>query len=188
MKNQIYQQHNIIEEKTYPRELTGGKGFYLKELVKKGYTTAPTYILSTRAYQEFVKSNRLETIIHNELGRKPIETMRWEEVWDSALRIRAEFIKAEIPKNIKETLLALYKLFRDDPLIVRSSSTCEDSMHHSFAGIHDSIAEIESFDRFILAIKKVWASLWSDAAIIYKKELKLEVVSLKRRRRWTPPE
>ena len=45
--------------------------------------------------------NNLNSIINNELGRKPLESMRWEEVWDAALRIRTNFLKKPIPENPK---------------------------------------------------------------------------------------
>jgi pyruvate,water dikinase len=34
-----------------------------------------------------------------ELGRKPLDAMRWEELWDAALRIRSAFLRARIPEG-----------------------------------------------------------------------------------------
>ncbi len=36
--------------------------------------------------------------MHMELYRKPFEEMRWEEIWDTALRIRNMFVK-DAPAN-----------------------------------------------------------------------------------------
>ena len=57
-------------------------------------------ILSADAYRHFVKENNLSSVINNELGRKPLESMRWEEVWDAALRIRTNFLKKPIPEDL----------------------------------------------------------------------------------------
>jgi hypothetical protein len=44
----------------------------------------------------------------------------------------------------------------------------------SFAGLHESIVGVEG-DRAVLdAVRTVWASLWSDAALLYRRELSLD--------------
>jgi pyruvate,water dikinase len=103
--------------------------------------------------------------------------MRWEEVWDAALRIRSNFLKKPMPQKLRIVLADTYESFQGKKVIVRSSSVLEDSTHYSFAGVHESINDINSFEDFLLAIKKVWTSLWSDAALIYKNELGLNVES-----------
>ena len=74
-----------------------------------------------------------------ELGRKPFESMRWEEVWDTALRIRSAFLSAPVPPAIAEAIAAaVRKLGIEKPLAVRSSAPGEDSALRSFAGLHES--------------------------------------------------
>jgi len=44
----------------------------------------------------------------------------------------------------------------------------------SFAGLHESIVGVKG-DRAVLdAVRSVWASLWSDAALLYRRELSLD--------------
>ena len=40
-----------------------------------------------------------------ELGRKPFESMRWEEIWDVALRIRSAFLSAPLPDPLVEAIV-----------------------------------------------------------------------------------
>ena len=71
---------------------------------KRAACSVPEAIcISTEAYQEYVSSTGLRDQMHMELYRKPFEEMRWEEIWDTALRIRNMFIKTPLPSELQET-------------------------------------------------------------------------------------
>ena len=59
-------------------------------------------------------------------------------------------------------------------LAVRSSAVGEDSAGRSFAGLHESIIGVRGPQAVGDAVRLVWASLWSDAALLYRKELGLD--------------
>ncbi len=65
--------------------------------------------------------------------------------------------------------------FSDRPVSVRSSAPGEDSSKTSFAGLHESFVNIRGVESILEHIKLVWASLWSDRALLYRQELKLDV-------------
>ena len=48
--------------------------------------------MTVRAYDLFLAESRLAGLIRMELDRKRFEDMRWEEIWDAALRIRNLFL------------------------------------------------------------------------------------------------
>jgi pyruvate,water dikinase len=56
---------------------------------------------------------------------------------------------------------------------VRSSAPAEDAANASFAGLHESYLNIIGPDAVLKHIRLVWASLWSDRAILYRRELAL---------------
>ncbi|MEN8763925.1 MAG: PEP/pyruvate-binding domain-containing protein, partial [Thiogranum sp.] len=60
------------------------------------------------------------------------------------------------------------------PLAVRSSAVGEDAAGRSFAGLHESIVGVHGRQAVDDAVRLVWASLWSDAALLYRKELGLD--------------
>ena len=60
------------------------------------------------------------------------------------------------------------------PLAVRSSAIGEDAAGRSFAGLHESIIGVRGRQAVEDAVRLVWASLWSDAALLYRKELGLD--------------
>ena len=44
----------------------------------------------------------------------------------------------------------------------------------SFAGIHESSTDVRTESDVETAVRLVWASLWSDAALLYRRELRLD--------------
>jgi len=65
--------------------------------------------------------------------------------------------------------------FRGKSAVVRSSAPEEDDARASFAGLHESYLNINGVDAILEHIRKVWASLWSDAALLYRQEIGLDV-------------
>ncbi len=69
----------------------GGKANVLSRLIEAGYRVPGGFCVTADAYDLFVSSRGLANVIRMELGRKPLASMRWEELWDAALRIRSAF-------------------------------------------------------------------------------------------------
>ncbi len=156
-------------------EEVGGKGFALAELTRRGFPVPGGLAVTASAYRHFVRETGLEGRIARELSRKPLEEMRWEEIWDAALRIRHLFLSAGLPPGLeKELRNAVGEKFARRPVVVRSSAPGEDSSDRSFAGLHESFVNVRGTDKIIEKIVLVWASLWSDRALLYRRELKLE--------------
>lgn len=54
------------------------------------------------------------------------------------------------------------------PVAVRSSATAEDLPFASFAGQQDSFLNVVGADAVIQAVRRCWASLWTDRAVAYR--------------------
>ena len=153
----------------------GGKAARLGALLRAGLRVPPGVCVTTAAYDRFVDGAGLRGKIHMELGRKPFESMRWEEIWDAALRLRGAFLVAPLPVEVAAAIrTALAGLGDAEPLAVRSSAVGEDTAGRSFAGLHESVVGVRGVDAVLDAIRVVWASLWSDAALLYRHELALD--------------
>ena len=154
----------------------GGKGLALVSLARGGFAVPKTLCVTSEAYHEYVARTGLRERILLELNRKAFKDMRWEEIWDCATRIRNMFLRKPIPKEIatelKETIRASFK---GKAVVVRSSAPEEDAAESSFAGLHESYVNIQGPDAILEHISKVWASLWSDAALLYRQEIGLDV-------------
>jgi pyruvate,water dikinase len=156
-------------------ELVGGKAAKLARLAHSGYRVPPGFCLTVAAYETFVRECGIEIAIRMELGRKRLDGMRWEELWDAALRIRSIFLAHPLPAGLREALCtALDGLGATGPLAVRSSALGEDSGGLSFAGLHESRTDVNGETEVEQAVRLVWASLWSDAALLYRRELCLD--------------
>ena len=153
----------------------GGKAAKLSNLIAFEYRVPRGFCITTEAYRRFVEKGALSDLIAMELGRKPLSSMRWEEIWDSALRIRAAFLKAPVPSDLAREIMAACGALTGDRLVVRSSAPEEDSAQRSYAGLHESVVDVTGETALLDAVRVVWASLWSDAALLYRRELKLNV-------------
>ncbi len=158
------------------RSHVGGKGFALAAMHRSGLHVPEALCISTEAYQEYVSSTGLLAQMHMELFRKPFEEMRWEEIWDTALRIRNLFAKTPMPSELQRKLKQAIPIrFLKHPVSVRSSAPGEDAAKTSFAGLHESFVNIQGIESILEHIRLVWASLWSDRALLYRQELNLDV-------------
>lgn len=156
--------------------LVGGKALSLAMLSQTGLAVPEGVAITTRAYQDYLKASGLRNQIRRELSWRPIEEMRWEEMWDASLRIRNAFLTTPMPARLRRALSrSLSGRFRDTPVVVRSSAPGEDASNQSFAGLHESYLNVCGLDAILEHIRLVWASLWSDGALLYRKELGLNI-------------
>ena len=137
---------------------------------------------------------RLRSYINNKLQEYRIETtenyfiaayvkqhkkfkeLRWEEIWDCATRIRNIFLKKQIPEPLNSYLSEkITSRFSGKTLAVRSSAPDEDASGSSFAGLHESFVNVRGTASILDHIRRVWASLWSDAALLYRQEIGLDI-------------
>jgi pyruvate,water dikinase len=154
----------------------GGKTLALAELARLGYLVPRSLALPCDLYRQYLQATGLGGRLTMELGRKDFSQMRWEELWDSALRVRNLFLTTAMPKTLADEIsTAIDQHFGLKPLVIRSSAPGEDSANSSFAGLHDSFVNVCGRSEQLLAIRKVWASLWSDRALLYRQELGLKV-------------
>jgi phosphoenolpyruvate synthase/pyruvate phosphate dikinase len=154
----------------------GGKAIAVRRMQEAGILVPATICVSIDAYKRFVRESGLQEKIQLELHRKQFADMRWEEIWDGALRIRNMFLRNRIPEplalEISETAA---KHFTDTPVVVRSSAPEEDAAASSFAGLHESFVNIRGIASILEHVRLVWASLWSDRALLYRQELGLDI-------------
>lgn len=61
----------------------------------------------------------------------------------------------------------IHKSFNNSKLVIRSSATCEDSIFFSGSGQYDSFLNISSDEEIMIAIKKVYSSLFSKNSQLY---------------------
>ncbi|NIO06251.1 MAG: hypothetical protein GTN74_17090 [Proteobacteria bacterium] len=170
MKSIVYL-HEIADE---DRERVGGKSLALAAMARDRMNVPDAACITAEVYTDYVTTTGLSERILLELGRKDFEEMRWEEMWDASLRIRNMFLNTPIPIRLSAILRdAIEGRFKGKAVVIRSSAPGEDSARASFAGLHESYVNVTGTDSIMEHIRLVWASLWSDAALLYRQELGL---------------
>jgi phosphohistidine swiveling domain-containing protein len=165
----------LAQAATVDERIVGGKAAKLAHLAQAGFRVPAGFCITTLAYERFLDEENLTRAIRMELGRKPFESMRWEEIWDTALRIRSAFLATPIPLPLAGAIGdAVEQLGASVTWAVRSSAPGEDSAQRSFAGLHESVVGVSGVQAVLDAVRVVWASLWSDAALLYRHELSLD--------------
>ena len=96
------------------------------------------------------------------------------EVTDPLVKPTPPRLQAELMNNVMQALLTY--LPDAGELAVRSSATDEDGQHASFAGQHSTYYFVTP-NRIDQAILDCWMSLWSSAALAYRRDGWVEVSS-----------
>ena len=95
---------------------------------------------------------------------------------DTAGEIRSLIETAELPADFAEALTDAYHALgdrydQDDVgVAVRSSATAEDLPEASFAGQQDTFLNVSGIEQVIAAVRKCFASLFTERAIYYRNE------------------
>ena len=128
----------------------GGKAVALAAMARAGIAVPPFVAVTTDAYEAYLAATDLGADIAWELERKDVADMRWEELWDAALRIRNLFLKTPLPEEVRAALAEpLAARFADLATVVRSSAPGEDSAGASFAGLHESYVNVRGLEAIL---------------------------------------
>ncbi|MFP3217425.1 MAG: pyruvate, water dikinase [Acidianus sp.] len=146
-------------------ELAGGKGANLGELVSFDIRVPPGFVITSKAYSYFIAYNNLESKIRSILEEKDSATASEE--------IKKLIISSQVPPDLENAILSSYdelakKVGKEILVAVRSSATAEDIENASFAGQQDTYLNV-SRSELIQKVKEVWASLFNERAIEYRK-------------------
>jgi pyruvate,water dikinase len=161
----LEQVKRIDEWEGYSAEVLGGKGKSLAKLQQSGFNTPDGTILSSEVFKEYLKTNETLSQV-----KQLSEDLNRDNFREEGEQIRELILQGEI-QNQEEILSEIESL--DPPYAVRSSSVSEDSDSSSFAGMHHTGLEVADSE-VLEEMKKCWASLFSDRAIIYRLTKKLK--------------
>ncbi|WTV42114.1 hypothetical protein OG374_08195 [Streptomyces sp. NBC_00040] len=163
-----------LDAVTATLETAGGKGAALSELARAGLPVPGGFHVTTAAYQEFVTSTGVADRIRAELAAasRPdadADTSTGTGAGAGA-RIRALFEEGPLPCALEQAISKAYAELGDGArtVAVRSSATAEDLPDLSFAGQQDTYLNIAGESALLAAVRRCWASLWTDRALVYR--------------------
>ena len=154
----------------------GGKNASLGEmyttLSSKGIRVPNGFIVTAKAYRDFVSLSGLEEIIKKEL--EGLNTANIKELQRVGKKIREAFLKVEFPAHLREEITTAYAALsasynmENADVAVRSSATAEDLPGASFAGEHETYLNVYTAEEVIKKTREAMASLFNDRAISYR--------------------
>ena len=146
--------------------IAGGKAANLGELTRAGLPVPPGFCVTTTAYDLVAGDAWLEPILAGLAETRPDDTPRLAEL---AAAARRRLLAANVPQTVSEAVVASYSALGDGvPVAVRSSATAEDLPTASFAGQQDTYLNVVGADALLDAMRRCWASLWTDRAVAYR--------------------
>jgi len=148
--------------------IVGGKALSLAQLSRIGLTVPAGFCVTNLAYREHLNACDIMSYIRADLVR--LEHAQFHEKNQILSNIRQAIVQARMSETLAEQIDRHYRKLAADHVAVRSSATAEDLPGHSFAGQHDTYLGIASLQDCLQAIKKCWASLWTDRAYEYRKK------------------
>ncbi len=141
----------------------GGKAVNLAKLMAAGLAVPEGFCVTTDAYRNYLGH------IVTDLAAV------------SATSIQQRILTGELPTVMQDELAAAYWQLVGaqggaQPVAVRSSATAEDLAGASFAGQYDSFLNVRGGDVLLNAVKRCWASLWTERAVAYRAQHKVETM------------
>ncbi|MFJ8262994.1 phosphoenolpyruvate synthase [Rummeliibacillus sp. NPDC094406] len=148
--------------------LVGGKGLNLGELSKiEGIQVPEGFCVTTVGYQKAIEQNETFQILLDQLSTLKVEDR--DQIGEISKKIREIIMEVEIPSDVACAVADYLSRFGDEhAYAVRSSATAEDLPHASFAGQQDTYLNIIGKEAILQHIRKCWASLFTDRAVIYR--------------------
>ncbi|WP_100655174.1 phosphoenolpyruvate synthase [Bacillus cereus] len=148
--------------------LVGGKGLNLGELSNiQGIQVPEGFCVTTVGYEQAIGKNGAFQTLLNQLAMLKIEER--DRIGEISKQIREVIMAVEIPVDVVESVAHYLSHFGDEhAYAVRSSATAEDLPYASFAGQQDTYLNVIGKENILQHIKKCWASLFTDRAVIYR--------------------
>ncbi|WHX98003.1 phosphoenolpyruvate synthase [Neobacillus sp. DY30] len=148
--------------------LVGGKGLNLGVLSKiQGIHVPEGFCVTTIGYQKAIEHNETFLALLEQLNKLRVEDRNLISVINR--KIQQLLLEVEIPLDVVKAITHYLTQFGEEQAYaVRSSATAEDLPHASFAGQQDTFLNIIGKEAILEHIRKCWASLFTDRAVIYR--------------------
>jgi pyruvate,water dikinase len=156
----------------YQNLVSAKNATFPKEKVKVPYGFAVT----AEAYRFFMRESKVDKKIISIL--KGLNTHNIRQLENKGQQIRQAILAADFPPQLEREIIAAYRQLakklhlsvRTLDVAVRSSATAEDLPDASFAGQQESYLNIRGEAALMEAIKKAFASLFTNRAISYRED------------------
>ncbi|HEX3733459.1 MAG TPA: PEP/pyruvate-binding domain-containing protein, partial [Mycobacteriales bacterium] len=149
----------------YPAQVTGNKAHTLGRLINAGLPVPPGFCLTTAVLENLLATSDIGEQI--EQSRQVMAEQPVRRVSELA-QLRSALHRVE-PDSELTGLLEQHigPLLKNGPVVVRSSSPVEDARATTWSGVFDSWLDLTSLTDVTAAIRKCWASLFTERVMHY---------------------
>jgi pyruvate,water dikinase len=153
--------------------LAGGKGANLGELTRAGFPVPPGFVITTAAFLDAMDEGGVRADLRAEFLDACTRVDEPEDLRAASERLEMLVRKAGVPVRTQDLVLDAYRRLGgvaglDLPVAVRSSATAEDTAGTSFAGMHDTFANVVGDLAVLDRLVDCWASLYGERVIAYR--------------------
>ena len=158
--------------------LVGGKnaslGEMYRKLSEKGVRVPYGFAITAYAYRYLLKKAGIEDKIKEVL--KGLNTKDIENLKERGRQVRQLILSSDLPEDLEKEIVESYRRLSEKystdnvDVAVRSSATAEDLPDASFAGQQETYLNIRGEEALLQAVKKCFASLFTDRAISYRED------------------
>jgi pyruvate,water dikinase len=152
----------------------GGKAAGLARLARAGAPMPAGVVIDTAAFDRHVVRCGARDLARKLAAELP--SLAYDELRRASGVVRESILRAPLEPR----LAAQVREFAASttPLAVRSSAIGEDAKQASFAGLFDTLLRVRSPEDACMAVRRVWASAYSERALCYSQRLGLRSASM----------
>ena len=153
----------------------GGKNASLGEMISQlsalGVRVPGGFATTAQAYRDFLAQGELDKRVKDALDGLDVADVLLLAV--TGAKIREWIMTQSLQPELEQQIRAAYRQMQDETdgkfsLAIRSSATAEDLPEASFAGQQETYLNVSGEDNVVMAIRQVFASLYTDRAIVYR--------------------
>lgn len=151
--------------------IVGGKGANLGEMVGANIPVPNGFVVTAKAYFDFLDKTSIRQKILTELGDLDYEDSK--SLMAASKHIETAIMAAHMPEELQDQIKDYYHHLcgeHDKYVAVRSSATAEDLPEASFAGQQETYLNVKGYRDVVKHVQKCWASLFEARAIYYRNE------------------
>ena len=142
----------------------------ISNLTEAGVSVPGGFAVTADAFRRFMQHNKLDQLVDKELNQ--LDTSNIQALAQAGETVRAAILGAAFVPGFTANIRSAYEQLaagaNNHAVAVRSSATAEDLPEASFAGQQESLLNISGIDNLLEAIKRIFASLYTDRAISYR--------------------
>lgn len=161
---------NLNEINSADISTVGGKNASLGEMIQhisqKDIKVPGGFATTVDAYQDFLHQNNLSEKISAILAT--INTHQIKKLQVASAKLRKLIMNTPFSPEFKHAIETAYAKLKSPVVAVRSSATMEDLEDASFAGMQETYLNVQGIKNVLHAIKLVFASLFTERAIVYR--------------------